>query len=422
MIILLSIIFQLAYCNYASWMAEIDALKEQLYQNPDNSKSRISLAYAYMMTNQALLALREYRTLAKDDPVNLDAQSGIIWALSILKQYPLAIATAEKLIKEYPSHAPFHNLIAYIHLQNKRYSSARYHYKKALELEAFDFTNRQIAFDGLSWVYFALGDFPGADENYHKAASLVRDPNIISGPHNLYDMHYNTAFSYAKPSKEKESFRFDQSISKKSWKAKFFAEEFRVQSEHYRISTGLELSKDMGLLQPGLGYQNLMGDYQNIYPAHIASIKTQSSVYLNKYIFYPSLRASWGRWKSFDTMQADIGMALYRDRWNLAYDYSLLSLDSESPDADTLYSRHKLQLLIPIYNTTLGLYFAEGLSSWMVFDNFIAIDRAEGIERFIGISAGIPITNSLYLLQYNQYGLANNEWEYLFYVQLSLRY
>lgn len=420
------------WADYATWLKETEQGSEYIKSNPEDDTARIHLAYAYMMSNQPLLALREYRILSQKDKTNLPAQAGVLWALNNLKQYSITKKNAKELIQQYPQYPAFHNLIAYAYLKTAKNSSARYHYDLGLKYEAFDLYSRQISYDGLGWAYSNLGDYPRAIASFDKAASLSSDSSESYGRDELLRLGLKSTLSYAMPSLKggnksddvkKEAIRYTQTIRSRSWKANLAAEEFRVEGEHFRFLYAVEVQKQFKPLQITAVYVGINGDDERVYPANIASLGAAFPLYYKMLWLVPSLRYSHGRYERFDTQQADGALQIGMDGYALAYTHSRSFQDNEAVDSDTLRVVNRISFSVPIpANIALTLSYSSGATDFHLDKYANVSDKFSSQDRSYGVSIHAPLSQSISITQFTQYAKVTEGWEYLLYLNLAISY
>ncbi|MDZ4121031.1 MAG: tetratricopeptide repeat protein [Candidatus Cloacimonadaceae bacterium] len=409
--------------DHASYIDMAESIKIWVDENPEDDNARLNLGYYYMMSMQPLLALREYRILSNKDPGNLPAQAGSIWALNILKQYSISIPQAKNILKQYPDYAPIHNLLGFAYLKTDKFSSARYHYSRALELEPFETKSRVISYEGLGWAYAGLQNYCKAIRNYYIASTLTPDSTEIYGFGELNEPKYYTTINYTIPRDDREAITLEQSYQIKSYGFKLSMEDFRYRGKHYRYSLGSDFHKQLHDIKLGLSIRYLTGKDDDLYPGILSRISARPDLYMDKYWLKPLIAGTYSQWPRFDVYQFDTGLTVGRDKSSMSYRYCRIYQDNESLGSDISKTVHIVDLTIPIYKgSSLTCSLSEGNRAWYTDLTGNVYDRSDAIDRTFGIYIYVPVAQGIGLGQFNQMGRSEGKWEYLFNVGLTIHY
>ncbi|PKN78454.1 MAG: hypothetical protein CVU48_08325 [Candidatus Cloacimonetes bacterium HGW-Cloacimonetes-1] len=408
------------YSQEQTWQAKIIDINAYLETNPSDTAARTALAYYYMMNNQPLLGLREYRVVVEADSSKTDAQAGILWALNSMEQYKTTIKLAHDLLQTYPEIAAIHNLVAFAYLKKQDTTIARYHYKMASDEAGHDLLARQTALEGLGWTNMLLDNTARALQYYSKAQSLNRVD--IYGLTRLNTPRFTTAFSYSVPDSTGKAYRVSQSIRYRTWKADLAVDEFQLNNKHFRTIYMANLTKQFSTLQTGLHYAYADGNDARVYPASNIGLSVAPMLYYRSTLMKLDQSVNMAHYERFNGYQYSITPSLRRGKWQTAYTYSYHYQDNEAVGADTSKAIHRVQLSRTMYKgSELGLYGGYGDTAWTV-DNYLNLtDAFDAKSKYFGCSLFVPLGDMIELTQYNEWGYSA-DWQYLFYLKLAIRY
>ncbi|MBM4403444.1 MAG: hypothetical protein FJ042_03535 [Candidatus Cloacimonetes bacterium] len=406
-----------------SWQEAIEADLEYLLDHPDDDEVRLKLGYSYMMSNQPLLALREYRRLTQKDKDNPDAWVGVIWAYNGMRQYPLAISTARDQVALHPEYAPFYNLWANALLRTGDNAAARYYYSMALEHAPFDIVQRRSAYEGLGWSYHYLDDIHRSRDNFYKAKALMPLGEPVYGGEINEQGRWQTEFAWTRAHAAVNVYYGSQAYGQGSWMVRASFEELQNDDGHYRTAFQVQGHKQLSVLRSSVSGTLITGIDEDHYPAYAAGIGSRANLYLRAAAITPYHRINLTRFPHFNIYQNDLGLSLTYRKTELGYQLSYIYRDADPMDSDEQNFLHHIWMQYPILPMThLGLYAGWGDLSWWTTGSGSINDLNEGMDSYYGLDILFPLVGSLAAGFYNQFGLCNSDWEYLFKCRLNLVY
>lgn len=399
----------------AQWKDLAEKALIYIDEHPEDNEARSDLAFFYMMSNQPLLALRQYRILIQIDEADLQAQAGAIWALNNLKQYRISINTATTQLQKHPEHAPFHNLIGYALLKTNQFGSVRYHYHQALGLEPNLQALNQVSYEGLGWAYMQSDDFPKANKYFALAQALSTDSQAVYGFDQLCETKITSSVSYGIPLKDTESIVIEQNVQFSANRIKLGFEELRLNKKHERRSIALEAGRQFMGFALNFRTQYLDGKDELIYPAGVLQASIAPRFYTFKYAIEPilSYQTGWTRQQNMAALGA--GASLDYNGYQLGFIHTRSA-------ADSTWDQTQLTLQIPLYQNTVELSFTEGSNAWQTDAYGFFTDSGQALKRSYGFGLEIPLTESIELSQLNKYSRFEAEWMYSFFIRLGIKY
>ena len=406
-----------------NWQELAESAGLYLEENPEDDEARLNLGYYYMMSNQPLLALREYRRITQQDSGNLDAWAGVIWAYTGMRQYKLALSTAEEQTALHPDYAPFYNLRANAYVRLGDAAAARYHYAQALEHSPFDMTVRRTAYEGLGWSYHYMNDLNRSSDNFRKAQSLAAKGEQVYGSDLYEQSHWLTEFAWTRPYNDANAYYASQGYSKGSWGLQASFDEFQKDKKHYRTAFQIQIHKQSGVIRSRVYGTLITGIDEETYPAYCFGISNNIPFYIQRAVVTPVHRFHYSHYPRFSIYQNDIALAVNCHKIDTGYQFTHLYRDNESLNSDRQNTQHHLWLRYPILSQTLlGIYAGWGDQSWWMTPTGSVGDTSEGMDSYYGMDITFPLAGSIYAGFYNQFGSRNEDWEYLLKARLLLLY
>ncbi len=383
-----------------------------LETRPDDDEARSNLALFYMMSNQPLLGLRQYRILIQKDELNLDAQAGAIWALNNLKQYDLSISTSRDLLRKYPDHAPFHNLIGYALLKIDNYSSARYHYHRALLLEPDVPSLNQVSHEGLAWAYMKSDDYPKALNSFLDAQALATESLAGFGFSELQETYFHTSIGYGIPNQDLESFSIEQSYRSKTNRLRFSFEELRSERKHSRSHLALQARKQLYGFSTNVRLDYVNGANSEIWPAWKADVSLSPRFYLLRSIVDTNVGFAKVWNNSYPVNLVNAGL-------HFTYNQIGLSCVSTFRGDDVVL---QTGCTIPVYQHQVGFSYTYGDNAWIANNFGYLYDPAIKQKQSLEGAIKLALSDMLYIYQVNSYRYLNTDWEYSFFIRLGVEY
>ncbi|MCB5252774.1 MAG: hypothetical protein RBR69_01435 [Candidatus Cloacimonadaceae bacterium] len=394
---------------------DIQALRLNVAQNPIYETARLNLAYQLMLIGESDEALNHYETLIKQDPQNMQAIEGILWALQSQASFRESIDRADEFIFNLPAHAPLFSYKAYGLSQMSLHLAARQHYAKAEKL-AVDPAHRNAATLGLGWEYLYLKNYPAAKANLSKLKRNA-DPLLQKA---IEKAQLQIALGAGTNYDSKHSGKLTAALQKAEWSLKLTAEELILDGSRFRGTYGISAGWQNPLADLETSISRLYGDDERVYPASLISLSIKPIFYVGKAKLIPSLVGVYGHFDRFDVQQADLGLQVAYDRLLAGYTLSLHYQDNQSTDSDSSKQLHSFNLGVRITpKIWLGSYIYQGKQAWWTNPYGVIYDSFEASSSAYGFSLSSPLCTKMGVLLYHQIGIQDNESEHSSFITLT---
>jgi hypothetical protein len=384
--------------------------KIYLVTYPGDTLERLNLAYYYMMTSQPDSAYVNYQTLLHNDPQNADAASGVLWSLNALKLYKKSATNADSLLLAFPKNPNilYHRAIA---MQNTyRPIAAGCDFLSAWKLSEPGSDIHNLASLGAAWNYWFLGD--SAKSNYWLRKRMLQPDPVLLEKIRRIRSEFSAGFGFKDSG---DSYYFGSaSVHRNTISATLQAEEYEVDTKHFRTAFRAEVSKQYTALDVKVGGQYLLGVDTRVYPAWQTSISLIGKINPSAFQIKPLLTASYTYYPRFSCLQADIGCWAGNDMLKVLLMYSGLYKDNEPADSDSLEHILTGSFSVRIYhNLRLALTVNRGNMNWWTNQYGTVLDTFEANNTNLGIGAYIPLGNWISLSLYQQFGFLDEKINYL---------
>ncbi len=370
-------------------------------------------AYDSMIAGKYSLAEEQYYSLCLNEPDNLSAHEGYLWALNAQGKFRQSLAHSASVLKQYPGSAQFYNYRAYTLLQTGRYTEARDMYSKALKELGLNPLANEVSHDGLELVYLSLGDYLRHDMHKQAKAALLQKPAGNTKP------NFSSSIACALPGDDKLAVIFSQSASYKAWSMRAAYDDLSIAQKQFRSLTSLSVTKQFLPLDVELAGTIMQGNDKRVYPAQQAGIKLSPKLYAGKMLLYPAVMASYSHYPRFDIQQVSfLPKLLLRDvSVELATYYSYM--DNLGVGADSSRVAWQLNTVKQLpYRLKLGLHIGGGDYRWMVDGSGVLMDTFDEQGSYYGLSLVLPIIKPLTGFVYAN----RSENATLLFTSLTLRY
>ncbi|HET7101331.1 MAG TPA: tetratricopeptide repeat protein, partial [Terriglobia bacterium] len=165
----------------------VAAFKASLALNPRSWETHNNLALAFMQQGNFNGAAHEFRTVIREKPDAFQAHNGLGLALEKLGQLDAAADEFEAAAKISPKFFYASLNLAEANLEQKRYTAAIYHLRKALALSPPAEISDHLQMD--------LGVAYSENQQYEKASEVFK--KLIARHPDSAQLHFNLATSYA---------------------------------------------------------------------------------------------------------------------------------------------------------------------------------------------------------------------------------
>lgn len=402
----------------------INEISDYLVNNSEDLDARINLGYYYMLDNNPLLALREYRYVTERDSSNLTAWQGVLWAYNAQynwKQTTIKSKTAQKL---FPQDPIIRNFTGYAYWNSYNALAARrlYMISNALAEAAGDTQAQTAALEGLGWIYQAYNDYSLARLSFTNSNNTNRIDSNSAGLKSLKKVKLNTLMSYANLENKKSSLTANQILDYKRLTIKTGLEQFKADGKKIRDSWSAGISYQTRPFVLEADAWLLKGNY-NIYPAHIYQAQIMERYWFNDMMLKPTYRFAYSHYPDFNVYQNALNLDYSVRRTTLGATVVHSRRDVENLNADETYlAYHGSLSYIMNKGVILGLTAGHGRQDWYVSSLGYIVDTNITNKKYIGNSILFPLSGKVDLIYYHQLGYKQKIWHYTGSVTLSVSY
>jgi tetratricopeptide (TPR) repeat protein len=396
---------------------QLSGLRLQVAQNPADVSLRLELAYRSALAGDMEEALKHYQLVLVQDPQNILAAEGVLWALQSLNRIEESVLQAEALLQIHPKNPNLYSFLGYGYSQQNRHLQARYAYNLAARY-ATDTQNRDTAQNGLAWEYIFLQNMAAADRALCKVSS-AKDEHALQLIHKT---RISATASFSTDYRDLQSLGLRAEIKQKSLALALYAEQIVMEGESFSKRWGAGMGWNLANLAIEASLSLLSGDDPRIYPASLGSAGISAKLYWQNLQIDPLLRLGYGHYERLDSQQLDAGLILNTHSWDAGYRFSYVYIDSELPRGDSQKGLHSANLGCRIFpQTHAALYLFLGDQAWWVNQFGVVYDKFDAQSRAYAISITQTLSQRLTGIIYQQIGF-EDEAQYSTSLSISLAY
>ncbi len=393
---------------------DLQALRLKVAENPIDGSARLNLAYQLMLNSMPDQALKHYETLLQQDPQNVLAVEGILWALQSQDRFSESITRADEFLHIFPAHAPVLSYKAYGLSRLNLHLAARQNYAEAEQLAISD-VHSNTANSGLAWEYLSLKNYPAAKSALARLKDTA-DPitkSLIDKTHLYISLGAGTNYQ------DKHSGNLSAAFQKAEWSLKLNVEELILDSSDTRSKFGISAGWQSPFAYLEASLSRLNGEDKRAYPANQIGLSLKPVFYVGAIQLTPSLAGFYSRYKRFDIQQADFGLQVASDKYSAGYTLSKLYQDNEAILSDSQKELHSFTIGTRIASQIwLSAYLYEGEQAWWTNPYGVIYDSFDADNRAYAISLSSPLGKRVGIMLYHQIGVQDNETQHSSFITL----
>lgn len=418
-LLLLITCFQLLAAQTLPYQDRIERSRMILTYDPSDTNERLNLAYYLMLAGMYADAAREYQAVLDDQPHNMDAAAGELWALSSQGMWSQVNFLASTRLAGMPNAGVIRYHLANAQLALGKPLHARSSYAKALAMLP-DGDTSSYSRMGIARSYQAIGDVPRALHQINAIPPQQAGLGSTLISQQLRKPSLGFDISFASKSGNVSSYQSGVSFRRGTLSGRMSYEALYTNGDRYHDAYALSISQQTRYLDVAVGGQILNARDIRIGKANQGNLAFSPKLYIGAIRIDPGVKLCVTMLDNFNVYQTDTGFTLRSDPVTIAYAYSHIYQDNDSPGADRQKHAQSLSAISRVWHSLYGgLYAGMGDFAFHTNSSGTFMDDFDAIDGYLGISLHAPLINKLFVTLYTQYGSANDEPVYYSSAKLS---